>query len=350
MTGVRADERDLVPPALAIAVCVLVGNILILAVGQQPLEVWSVLLAGTWGTGYGIGQVLFKATPLALAGLSVAIALRAGLFNIGAEGQLSLGALATAVVGLALPRATPWPLALVVAVGAGVVAGAVVGAIPGLLKARFGAHEVIGTIMLNFVVLALINWLVSPERLAQPESQSTAPVIAAATIPRLSSFVPALAGSAASLAVFLALVVAWLAHLTFRRTVLGYELVAFGLHPEAAAAGGIRAGRTIVVAMSLAGGVAGLVGANNVLGYKHYFEAGFSGGIGFMGLAVALLGRNHPAGILIAALLFGTLSQGALAINGVVPKELVDVLQAIVILAVVAASSDLLRAGRGGSR
>ncbi|MBI2897367.1 MAG: ABC transporter permease [Deltaproteobacteria bacterium] len=337
--------RELVAPALAIAVCVLVGNLLILAVGQQPLEVWSVLAAGTWGNGYGIGQVLFKATPLALAGLSVAIALNAGLFNIGAEGQLSLGALATAVVGLALPRSTPWPLALFAAIGAGVIAGAVVGAIPGVLKARFGAHEVIGTIMLNFIVLALINWLVAPGRLAQPESQSTAPVIAAATIPRLSSFVPALGGSAASLAALLAVAVAWLTHFGFRRTTLGYELVAFGLRPAAAEAGGIRAGRVIVVAMALSGGVAGLVGANNVLGYKHYFEAGFSGGIGFMGLAVALLGRNHPLGILLAALLFGTLSQGALAINGVVPKELIDVLQAIVILAVVAASSDVLRRG-----
>lgn len=327
-----------IAPLLGVALAVLVGNVLILAVGEQPLHVWSLLLAGTWGNAYGIGQVVFKATPLALAGLSVAVAYRAGLFNVGAEGQLSFGALSTTLAGLALPAGTSAIVALPVCVLAGMMGGALVGAIPGYLKARFGAHEVIGTIMLNFIVLGAIQWIVSPERLAEPETTSTAAVIAGARVPRLSAVLPSLSGSAASFAVLIALLAAVLVWMLFARTRLGFELAAHGAQPAAAEAGGVRPARAIVLAMTIAGAIAGLVGVNNVLGYKGYYEAGFSSGMGFMGIAVAMLGRSHPAGVLAAALLFGTLSQGALAIHAVVPKELVDVLQAVVILAVIATS------------
>lgn len=333
----------LVAPALGLALACLVGNLLILAVGEQPLRVWSILLAGTWGNPYGLGQVIFKATPLALAGLSVAVAYRAGLFNVGAEGQLSFGALTTTLAGLALPPGTPALVAVPACALAGMLGGGLVGAIPGILKARYGTNEVIGTIMLNFIVLGTIQWLLSPERLAQPETTSTAAVIAHANVPRLSGLLPALRGSAASFALLAALLAALGVHLLFARTRLGFELAAHGLSPLAAEAGGVRSGRTVVVAMTLAGALAGLVGVNNVLGYKGYYEAGFSAGMGFMGLAVAMLGRSRPLGVLLAALLFGTLSQGALAIHAVVPKELVDVLQAVVILAVVATSGDFAR-------
>lgn len=338
-------RADLVPPALGLALAVLVGNVLILAVGGSPLRVWSILLAGTWGNSYGIGQVLFKATPLALAGLSVAVAYRAGLFNVGAEGQLSFGALTTTLAGLALPAGTPWVVALPICVLAGMAGGGIVGAVPGVLKARFGTNEVIGTIMLNFIVLGTIQWLLSPDRLAEPETTSTAAVIGGARIPRLATWLPALRGSAASFAILAALLAAAGVHALFTRTRLGFELRAQGASPPAAEAGGIAPARSVVVAMTLSGAIAGLVGLNNVLGYKGYYEAGFSAGIGFMGLAVAMLGRSHPAGVLLAALLFGTLSQGALAIHAVVPKELVDVLQAVVILSVVATSGDVLRRG-----
>jgi simple sugar transport system permease protein len=338
-------RADLVPPALGLALAVLVGNVLILAVGGSPLRVWSILLAGTWGNSYGVGQVLFKATPLALAGLSVAVAYRAGLFNVGAEGQLSFGALTTTLAGLALPAGTPWLVALPICVLAGMAGGGIVGAVPGLLKARFGTNEVIGTIMLNFIVLGTIQWLLSPDRLAEPETTSTAAVIGGARIPRLATWLPALRGSAASFAILAALLAAAGVHALFTRTRLGFELRAQGASPPAAEAGGVAPARSVVVAMTLSGAIAGLVGLNNVLGYKGYYEAGFSAGIGFMGLAVAMLGRSHPAGVLLAALLFGTLSQGALAIHAVVPKELVDVLQAVVILSVVATSGDALRRG-----
>jgi len=334
---------ELVSPALGLALAVLVGNLLILAVGESPLHVWSILLAGTWGNPYGIGQVIFKTTPLALAGLSVAVAYRAGLFNVGAEGQLSFGAFTTTLAGLALPAGTPAIVALPACALAGMVGGGLVGAVPGVLKARFGTNEVIGTIMLNFIVLGTIQWLLSPDRLAEPETTSTAAVIASARLPRLAAVLPALRGSAASFALVAALLAALAVHFLFARTRLGFELRAQGAAPLAAEAGGVRSGRAVVVAMTLAGALAGLVGLNNVLGYKGYYEAGFSAGMGFMGLAVAMLGRSHPVGVLLAALLFGTLSQGALAIHAVVPKELVDVLQAVVILAVVATSGDFVR-------
>ncbi len=334
--------RSAIGPAIGLAAAMLVGSLLTLAVGASPRQVWALLLAGTWGSAYGIGQVLFKATPLALAGLSVSIGLRAGLFNVGAEAQLVAGALATTLAGIALPAGTPAPIAILICALAGVAAGAAVGAVPGVLKARFGAHEVIGTIMLNFVVLALVQWLVLPGRLGLPETQNTATVIDAARIPRLSAMIPALHGSSASFAIVAVLLAAMAVHFLFRRTRVGWELSVVGMAPAAADAGGIGRGRAIVLAMALSGGVAGLAGLGTVLGFRGYFEVGFSSGVGFMGIAVAMLGRSHPAGVLLAAILFGTLSQGSLAIHALVPKELIDVLQAVVVLAVVAASSDVV--------
>ena len=223
----------LIGPLTGIAAAVLVGNLLTLAVGASPRKVWAVLFAGTWGSAYGIGQVLFKATPLALAGLSVSIGLRAGLFNVGAEAQLVAGALATTVAGIHLPEGTPAPIAILVCALAGIAAGGVVGAIPGALKARFGAHEVIGTIMLNFVVLAFVQWLVLPGRLGLPESQNTAAVIESARIPRLSAWIPALHGSSASFAIVAVILAALAVHVFFARARLGWELGVLGLSPSA---------------------------------------------------------------------------------------------------------------------
>lgn len=334
--------RATIGPATGIAAAMLVGNVLALAVGASPRRVWALLFAGTWGSSYGIGQVLFKATPLALAGLSVSVALRAGLFNVGAEAQLVAGALGTTLAGLALPAATPAPIAILLCAIAGMIGGGLVGAAPGYLKARFGAHEVIGTIMLNFIVLSFVQWLILPGRLGQPESQSTASVIAAARVPRLSALFPSLAGSSASFAIVAVLLAGLGVHALFTRTRLGYELRVIGLSANAADAGGIDRGRAIVSAMAISGALAGLSGLGTVLGFRGYFEVGFSSGVGFMGIAVAMLGRASPWGVVLAAILFGTLSQGALSIHAVVPKELVDVLQAVVVLAVVGASSDLV--------
>ncbi len=339
--GAAAREGFAIATALLVAMAA--GSILILAIGESPAEVYGKLLLNTWGSWSGVGQVVFKATPLVFTGLAVAVAFRAGLFNIGGEGQAIAGCLATAVVGGALPATLAAPLAIAIAVAAGIAAGALLGAIPGLLKARFGAHEVINTIMLNFVMASVALWL-GNRFLFVGETTHTGAVIETARLPRLG-----FPDSAANLSFFLALGAAAAVWYFFARTRRGYQWRAVGAGRDAAEAAGIDLGGTVIAAMAASGALAGAVGANYVLGYKYYFENGLGRGVGFMGIAVALLGRNNPAGIVAAALLFGTLSHGGLAVSELVPKELVDVLQAVVILAVVATSAEVRRrSARGG--
>ncbi len=322
-------------PSLWIALSVvLVAAVAMRVVGAAPLHVFALLLGGTWQSGYGIGQVLFKATPLIFTGLSVAICLRAGLFNIGAEGQLIFGAFATAWCGAALPAQTPsllaWPLCL----GAGALAGGSVGAAAGAAKAWRGAHEVIVTIMLNFIVRATMVGL--GQRLFLRESVHTATVVAGARLARLGQWVGALHGSAVSTALLLALLAALLVHWLVERTRPGYALRVVGAAPSAARTVGISAAAVTIGSFALAGALSGLVGANFVLGYKGYYEDGFSGGVGYLGIAVAVVGRASPLGVVLASLALGTLLQGALAINALVPKELIDVLIGLIILGVTA--------------
>jgi len=323
--------------ALALLLATACGSLLILAFGQSPAAVYGLLLDSTWGNAYGIGQVLFKATPLIFTGLSVALCFRAGLFNIGAEGQLTVGALACALAAGSLPFDAPAVIALPLAILAGAAAGGIWGAIPGVLKAATGAHEVINTIMLNFIAKGLVLWL-GTSWFFVGETEHTAFVVEGAWLPDLG-----IAGSAANTSVFLALACAALLWYFLSRTRRGFEVRALGHNLHAAEAGGISPGRTIVMAMTVSGALAGLVGTGYVLGYKHYFENGMGAGAGFMGIAVALLGRNHPIGVVLAALLFSTLSHGGLAASELVPRELIDVLEAIIILAVAAGSSEVRR-------
>jgi len=332
--------RALLPPAWTLLIGFAVASLLILAAGGAPLAVYRLFAAGTWGNPYGIGQVLFKTTPLVFTGLAVAVGLRAGLFNIGAEGQLTVGAFLTALVGAhaaSLPPLVAVPLAL----GAGALGGAAVAAIAGALKAWRGAHEVINTIMLNFIVRAVMVGLGA--RFFEREQIHTTPIAASAQLPRLSNWIAALHGSAANASLFLAVAVALAAWWLIERTRTGFRLRAVGASPDAALTSGISVPRVQFFALALSGAVAGLVGANFVLGYKHYYEDGFSGGIGYIGIAVAVLGGARPLGVVLAALLFGTLSQGALAVNAVVPKEIVDVLTAVIIFSVAAAAPAVRR-------
>ena len=331
-------RRELVTIGLALLTAFVAGSILIWVIGESPLAVYQLLIKSTWGTRYGIGQVLFKATPLILTGLSVAVAFKVGLFNIGAEGQLVAGSFATALVGAYLPAATPGPVAVVLCLGAGMVAGGVVGSIPGLLKARYGAHEVINTIMLNFIVSALVLWAGNASFFV-PHTTHTRTVIASAYLRHLG-----FEGSAANVSLVFALLLALAVHLFLTRTRRGFEWLAVGYGQRAAENAGVSVPAVFVGAMTMAGALAGAVGANYVLGYKHYFERGIGAGTGFMGIAVALLGRNHPAGIVGAALLFATLSHGGLEVSELVPHELVEILQAVIILAVAAAAAYGLRA------
>jgi len=327
---------------VALIASLIVGGIFILLIGQNPLRVYSLLSRETFGwfeglrfhpNWYGLGQVVFKATTLVFTGLSVAFAFRSGLFNIGGEGQIYVGAFAMAWVGFTLKTLPSWllvPLCLV----AGAAGGAFWGVVPGLLKAKRGGNEVINTIMLNFIAFALIGYLVTGV-FAVPATVHTPEIAPAARLPRLSEMSGVFAGSLANSSFFLALLTcAAVWHLLWR-TGTGYGLRAVGLSPSAAEYGGISVPKNMVLAMAISGALAGLGGSNFVLGYKHYFEEGFSFGQGFMGIAVALLGRNHPGGVIFASILFAALSEGGFAINLLVPKELVNVLQAIIIILVV---------------
>lgn len=318
-----------------------VASILTRLYGQSPLEVYRLLLAGTWGSTYGIGQVLFKTTPLLCTGLAVALALRAGLFNVGCEGQLISGALLTALCGAYLPAQTPPLLAVPLALACGFLGGSLLGALTGILKSWAGAHEVIVTILLNFIVRAVMVGLGG--LLYMKQSVHTAPIIAAAHLPRLSQLWPALHGSAVNSALLLSLGLLLAVSVLLNKTRLGFALRAVGQNPDAAAAAGLHLGKVRTLAMLLSGGLAGLGGANFVLGYKYYYEDGFSSGVGYLGIAVAVLGHSRPLGVLLAALLLGTLSQGGLAVNALVPRELIDVLTAVVLLSVATLTPEVRR-------
>ena len=342
-------EETLLPPAIALLAALVVGDILILSFGQAPGAVYALLLEGTWGNAYGLGQVLYKATTLIFTGLAFSVAARGGLFNIGGEGQLAAGGFAAAALGLSLPGGTPALLAVPLCALAAAAGGGLVGWVPGVLKARFGANEVIVAIMLNFIVLALLNWVVSA-RLHVPETLHTPEI--GASVPRLASFLPAFHGSAANATLLIALACVLAIGWFLFRTRHGYELRAAGHQPEAAEYGGVRLGSLWMWTFALSGALAGLGGINYVLGYKHYYEEGFGAGAGYLGIAVALIGRTHPAGVVLASLLFATLSQGGLAINALVPKQIVEVLQGAVILVMAAATPVVQRAlpaGRKGA-
>lgn len=329
--------REAYTTAVALLVAMAAGSALVLVWGESPARVYGTLLAETWGSAYGIGQVLFKATPLVFTGLAVAVAYRAGLLNVGAEGQMAGGAFLGAMVGAALPSGTPALVAVPASLGAAMVAGAALGALPGWLRARFGAHEVITTIMLNFIVAALLLWAGRAGAFVV-ETTHTAEVVPGARLGSLG-----LGASAANISVLIALVVAALVWWLMARTRTGFQWRVLGLSPLAAETSGIRVRGAIASAMAISGALAGLVAANSVLGDKHYFEEGLSRGAGFMGIAVALLGRGQPLGVVLAALLFGTLAHGGFAVNALVPRELVEVLQAVIILSLLATSASLRR-------
>ena len=323
----------MLPSLVALVLTMAIGALVILFIGKDPGEVASRFAAGTFGSAYGIGQILFKATPLICTGLAAAISFRSGLFNIGAEGQLAIGGFVTAWIGFScsgLPGFVLLPLAVV----GGMAGGALWGAIPGILKARFGAHEVINTIMMNFIAAALVSYLVN-NLFAVQGTMHTPEIGAGANIPRLGSFLNFFQGSPVNLSLLMALTACLLVWYMLWKTKLGYELRTFGLNPHAARYAGIPVASRTVTAMAIAGACAALGGTNFVMGYKHYYELGFSENTGFIGIAVALLGNNHPVGIVFTAILFGTLDYGGLTVNTLVPKEIVNILQGIIIILVI---------------
>lgn len=313
--------------------------LMVWAFGASPRAIAVLLFEGTWGTTYGAGQVLFKATPLLFTALAVDVGLRAGLFNIGADGQLAIASLATAAVGAALPAGTPAVFAVPVCVLTAGAAGAAWALVPALLKARFEAHEVITTIMMNRIADGAVGIALTTFGLALAGSVRTRDVVAGARIPRLDVLFGAFHGSAASFALLAGLALALVLRWSYRRSRVGRELVLIGQGPSAMIAEGVPVRRRYAQALVASGCIAGLASLGTVLGYKGYFEEGLGAGAGFGGIAVALLGRGNAVGIVLAALLFGTLAQGGLAVNAFVPKELMDLLAGIIVTAVAVADA-----------
>ncbi len=326
-------KRKLLQPILAVALGLAVGLAITWIAGENPWHVLQILTRSAFGSGYDIGMTLFYTTPLIFTGLAVAVPFQAGLFNIGAEGQLTLGALAAAALGALLPG-IPSPLAPLLACLAAFLAGSAWGAIPGWLRARRGSHEVINTIMLNFVAAGIASY-VTLYLLKNPDSQNpeTRPIGAGYLLHQFAVF----GGAPVSAALPLAILVAFLVWILLRRTVIGYEMRSVGQSESAARAAGIDSGKMRIIAMTLAGGLAGLVGVGEVLGNAGKFRMGFSPEFGFIGIAVALLGRNQPAGVVASALLFGALHKGTADLDletEHVTRDLSLILQALVILSV----------------
>ncbi|HMT08020.1 MAG TPA: ABC transporter permease [Pyrinomonadaceae bacterium] len=344
--------REIVWPFVAVIAAFIVGGIIILLIGDNPITAYSLLLSNSFGSIRDIGWTLHYATPLIFTGLAVAVAFRCGLLNIGAEGQLYVAAFATAFVGIkfggsvvdifgkqenwswaSLPAFLLIPLCMLTAI----VVGGVWGAIPGILKAKFGSHEVINTIMLNFIGIALVGYFTQYfYKVPGDPIQRTAEIGDAAHIPRLNEFLTFIPYDVPlNLAFLIALLMCGLVYVFLWKTKWGYELRAVGENPSAAEYGGISPKKQIIIAMTLSGALAGMVAIGEVQGTRHHYETGFSADWGFLGIAVALLGRNHPLGVLIAALFFGVLLRGEIFVDAFtryVSKDLGWVLQAIIIL------------------
>jgi general nucleoside transport system permease protein len=326
-------------PVANLALALLLSGLVVLAVGENPGRALWLLASGAFGSAEAIGYTLYYATSFVFTGLAVAVAFHAGLFNIGAEGQAYLGGLGVALLCLG---AGGWPTTLVVA--AAIVVAAVAGAawafVPAWLQARRGSHVVITTIMFNFIAAALmthllVNVLIKPGQ-QSPETREFAP---STWLPQLHDVARALGWeighSPVNLSLVLALAAGALVWLYLWRTRWGYELRALGHNRTAAVYGRIRPARTIIVAMSISGALAGLMSLNEVMGVQHRLLLNFTGGAGYVGIAVALMGRNHPVGIVLAAVLFGALYQGGSELSFDMPtltRDMVVVIQGLIIL------------------
>lgn len=321
----------LVFPAIAILIAFAIGAVIILATGNNPVAAYAALAKGAFGSQAAIGRTLVNMTPLILTGLAVAVAFRAGLFNIGGEGQFYMGAIAAAYLGVSLGFLGFAAIPLVI-VGCA-LAGFLWGAVPGVLKAYFGAHEVITTIMLNFVAIFFTAYLTRVPLAREGPIPGTEPVGEAVRIPLLG-----LGLGQANWGILIALLAAFVAYILLWRTRRGFELRAVGLSPGAANYAGMGIGKNTVLALAIGGAFAGVGGGVEVLGYYGNMDLPFVRNIGFNGIGVALLGRNHPVGVVFGALLFGALASGAqqMQFDTEVPLDLASVLLAVILLFVTA--------------
>jgi general nucleoside transport system permease protein len=322
-------------PVLNLVLALIVFSIFVLLIGQDPIQALGIMINGAFGYGEGVGFTLHFATSFVFTGLAVALAAHAGLFNIGGEGQSYVATLGAFAVGMAMDQ-TVWWLVLPVAILASMIVGAAWAFIPGYLQAKRGSHVVITTIMFNFIASSLMAYLLvyvlKPKGVQEP---STANVMAAGKIPQLRQFFPWFGGAPLNMTVIfaiLALIGVW--YLLWR-TKFGYALRTMGHSPSASLYAGISNSRMIMLVMMISGALAGMVAVNEVLGVQSRIVIDVTAGYGFVGIAVALMGRLHPIGIVLAAILFGMLYQGGAELAFEMPnisRDMIVIIQGLVIL------------------
>jgi ABC-type uncharacterized transport system permease subunit len=306
--------------------------------GESPIHILTVILKSAFGTTYDLGLTLFYTTSLIFTGLSVCVAFHAGLFNIGAEGQLTVATMAAAATGILWPHC-PALLAPIMACLAAILAGGLWGAIPGWLKAYRGSHEVVITMMMNFIAAGVTSYFTlnafrSLES-QNPESQSVAPQFLFKEFDFVS---PLFAESPANITLVFAILIAFLIWFLLNRTLFGFELKMTGKNESVAELSGVSAKKVKMLALTLAGALAGMVALNEVMGSSGKFRVGFSPDYGFVGIAVALLARSHPLGVLVSAFLFAVLQKGAADMDmetQFITRDFAKVLQAVIIFSVV---------------
>jgi len=353
-------KQILLVPAYAVLSGLIIGAIAILASGGNVLEAYGALFTGSFGipsrfvdgfqqffsTGetagllkaiYPFTESLVTATPYIFGGLAVALGFRCGLFNIGAEGQFFIGALCSAFVGYSI-KGIPFYIHLPLTLLAGAAGGALWGTVPGFLKARFGAHEVVNTIMMNWIAFRLSDWLLNGPMKASGFRPVTPNVQVTAELPRFFPDPLRL-----NWGFILALITAYVVYWFLFKTTLGFEIRSVGANPDAAKYAGMSIVRNLVLVMALSGGLAGLAGTSQVLGVDHWVGQGFSAGYGFDSIALALLGKSHPFGVVIAALLFGFLRSGATRMQSMagIPIDIISIIQGLVIIFI--AAPDIIR-------
>ncbi len=327
-------------PLLNLTLAFLISGMVVWFIGENPVDALWLMLQGALGRGEGVGFTLYYATNFIFTGLSVAVAIHAGLFNIGSEGQAYLGGLGAALVALALDHYVPWYVTMPFAIIGAAAFGAAWAFLPAWLQAKRGSHIVITTIMFNYIgsalmVYLLVNVLIAPNNMA-PETRTFLP---GGQLPKLdwlmAMFGMKLGPAPFNVSFLIALVMCFLVWVLIWRTKLGYEMRTLGISQTAAVYAGVPYARTVIIAMLISGGLAGMMALNPVMGASARLQVEFVGGAGFVGIAVSLMGRNHPVGILLAALLFGILYQGGADLSFEMPsitREMILVIQGLVIL------------------
>ena len=332
-------------PLLNVVLAFLISGLIVLSVGQNPLDAVGYMIYGAFGYGSGVGYTLYYTTDFVFAGLAVSLAYHAGMFNIGPEGQAYVAGLGVIIVALLL-NGVHWAIMFPLMIIAGGAFGALWAFIPGYLQAKRGSHIVITTILFNFIAVSLMSYVIT--RILKPEgvqSDESAPIDVISRVPPLRDFFSVFKNSPVNLTFFLALIALVGFYWLVWHTKFGYAMRTLGHNATAARYAGISSSRTIMITMALCGALAGMVAVNNVGGVQGRLILNFVGGAGFVGVAVAFMGKAHPIGVALSALLFGALYQGgqelAFSMPGIT-REMIVTIQALVIL-FTGAMGDMLR-------